>query len=112
MPLSKLPHPTSRCDNRTAHDIKDNCDNNDGINIGSDRGDDGMHPTFFPITQNNGEGGEVLALAEVTPHRTRSGMGAYDEVAAANNKLMSYWDSPEAAILFGFNYHNKEDVFT
>jgi hypothetical protein len=48
----------------------------------------------------------------VTPHRTRSGVGADDEVAAANNKLISYWDSPEAAILFGFNYHNKEDVFT
>ncbi len=40
-----------------------------------------MH-TMFPITQNNEEGSEVLAVAEVTLHTTRIGVGAGDEVAA------------------------------
>jgi hypothetical protein len=82
------------------------------MGVGNNGGVGDMHP-MYPITQNNGEGGELVSAAEVTLHRTRrSSVGADDEVAAANNKLISYWDSPEAAILFGFNYHNKEVVFT
>ena len=58
LPLSKSLKLPARCDNRNAHDNKDDSNDDDGINTGGDRGDDGMHPTF-PITQNNGEGGEV-----------------------------------------------------
>jgi len=50
LPLSNSIQSTPCCDNCGAHDNKDDCDDNDGINIGSNKGrKDGMHATF-PIT--------------------------------------------------------------
>ena len=82
LPLSKLIQSTPCHDNRSAHDNKDDCNDDNGINIGGDNSrKDGMHTTF-PISQNNEEGGEVLAAAEVTMHTTRTSVGAGHEVAA------------------------------
>ena len=50
LPLSNLIQSTPCCNNRGTHDNKDDCDDNNGINIGSNDGrKDGMRTTF-PIT--------------------------------------------------------------
>jgi len=97
LPLSKFIQSTPCHDNRSAHDNKDDCNDDNGINIGGDDSrKDGMHTTF-PISQNNEEGGEVLAAAEVITHATRT-----------SGELAMRWPlwhstTPEAAILFGYN---------
>ena len=55
---------------------------------------------MFPITQNNEEGSEVLAVAEVTLHTTWTSVGAGDEVAtlAQHQSKPVYWNSSETAI--------------
>ena len=69
------------------HNNKDNCDDDDDVNIGGDDGrKDGMH---------------ILAAAEVTPHTTRTDVGA--GALAQHHSKPVYWDSTESAILFGFN---------
>jgi hypothetical protein len=40
-----------------------------------------VHTTTFPITQNNEEGSEVLAAAEVTPHITWISVGTGNVMA-------------------------------
>jgi hypothetical protein len=94
LPLLKLLQSTAHCDNR----------NND-----SDGGDNVMHPKFT-IYQNNDEGGDIPAdVAEVTPHKTRSSVGAGNKVTGLVQQKSKpiYWDS--AAILFGFD--EGEDVY-